>query len=94
MLIDYSTNLKEQFAKFRRLQRQDPKLQNIMNQIKKKPHERFIIHKDILFSIGKNNKYHAMISDTMSSQIIRETHITLGTQGHTKFTKFSGITTK
>jgi len=81
MLIDYSDDLQEQFSRFRELQQQDPKLRNLIHQITKKPHERFLTHKGILFSVERNNKYRAMVPSVMNQQLIKKPHEHFGHAG-------------
>jgi len=81
MLIEYSTNLQKQFTHFLELQRQDSRLIKIKSRIEKKRDERFTIHKGILFSVDRHRKYRAMVPESMSTQIIKETHEHFGHTG-------------
>jgi len=57
VLHPYSSELQKQFKCLSELQNQDPKLHRIISRLQNKPNKYFVIHSNLLFSIGHNNSY-------------------------------------
>jgi len=81
LLHEYSRTLTNQFKHMGELQRQDTKLNRIINRIQSVPIKHFIISKQLLFSIHHEAEYRLMIPEIMKVQLIQETHWYLGHVG-------------
>uniref|UniRef100_A0A2S2NEK6 RNA-directed DNA polymerase n=1 Tax=Schizaphis graminum TaxID=13262 RepID=A0A2S2NEK6_SCHGA len=74
LLTKYSTELKDNLRQIGDLQRKDPKLSKILEQVKSKPNKYFMIHEDKLFSIERDNRIRLMIPTVIAERLIIETH--------------------
>jgi len=81
ILHTYSKELQQQFKQLNKLQREDIRINQIINRTYSKPDKYFTLVNNLLYAVGRDNRHRIMIPDIMKHQLTKETHIYLGHVG-------------